>query len=201
MASINRAELFLELSAAEPILVREASRIVKEEYFDEAVAKMQNTFETDRVTQEIDGGIESSNISRTLRGAGPTENLYSFIGFEYGDKPTQPIRDILSPESPFGPQMKYVRGSQVKNLTFQFKITQPDLQEIYKETPMPWGKGLSWAKRIELGIAGLSHFQPLTDVGRSEGGIQVERVVNRAEFKPRKYLTKVIEAFWSKIPQ
>lgn len=94
MASINSSQLFLELSAAEPILVREATRIVQEQYFNEAVIAMQNTFESDKVTQEIDGGIESSNISRTLRGAGPTENLYAFIGFEYGDKPTQPIRDI-----------------------------------------------------------------------------------------------------------
>lgn len=200
MATINQRELFLELSTAEPILVREATRVVQEEYFQPAVIKMQEAFEKHSVTREIEGGAEERNISKTLRGGDATENLHSFIGFSQGDQPVQVIRDALDPNNEKGPKMKYIRGSQIDNLSFQFKITEPDIEGIYKETPIPWAPGLSWAKRIEQGIAGAKSFLAKSGYGRSEGGIQVKGEVTKAEFKPVKYLSKVIEAFRSKLP-
>jgi len=200
MATINQRELFLELSVAEPILVREASRVVQEEYFQPAVIKMQETFEKHPVTREIEGGTEERNISKTLRGGDATENLYSFIGFNQGDQPTQVIRDSLDPNNENGPKIKYIRGSQIDNFSFQFKVTEPNLENIYKETPIPWAPGLSWAKRIEQGIPGAKKFLAKEGYGRSEGGIQVKVEVAKAEFKPTKYLSKIIEVFRSKLP-
>jgi hypothetical protein len=200
MATINQRELFLELSVAEPILVREATVVLRENYFEPAVIKMQEAFEKHKVTQEIEGGVEERNISKTLRGGDATENLYSFIGFDQGDQPTQIIRESLDENSPNGPKMKYIRGSQIKNLSFQFKITEPNLKAIYEDTPIPWAIGLSWAKRIEQGIPGFKNFLAKEGYGRSEGGIQVKGKVSRAEFKPVKYLSKIIEVFRSKLP-
>ena len=45
-------------------------------------------FSSHPVTVELEGGVNASNISGTLGGRG---NLFTFIGFNAGDNPTQPI--------------------------------------------------------------------------------------------------------------
>lgn len=203
MADINRANVILELSVAEPILVKEAERLVRELYFDPAVKQLQKDFEDDKVTKEIEGGVDAKNISQTLAGNSYNahNNLYSFIGFEQDpDEVLQPIRDKLDPEDPGGPQLKYIRGSAKNNLEFQFQILGPNKDEIYKETPVPWGGGggLSWAERIELGMPGYIHFLNVSrkrEAGRSGGGVQIQGELPNRQYINRPYLSAIFRKF------
>jgi hypothetical protein len=151
--------------------------------FTNAVAVMKDEFETHPITQEIRGGETAANDSGTLRGGqGPTNNLFSFIGFENGTDPTKAIEPFLDPSSSkHGPQIAYVgKDRRGVSIRFQFKVKSPDEKEVWKATPLPWGKGfssLSWAKKIETGIQGFAAFLSRgmdNPPSRSHGGIQLK---------------------------
>ncbi len=161
--------------------------------FNEAVADLKDDFEQSDVTQELDRGIGSPNISHTLRGADAPENLYSFIGFTAGDKPTDEIRDRLEPTHSDGPKLR-LRGKDKRStaIRYQFVVDAPKEEKIWKATPLPWAPDMSWAKKIETGIAGFASFLPrfMGDPSRSGGGIQAKKkdgslqVLRNADFTP-----------------
>jgi hypothetical protein len=126
------------------------------------------------VTVEIENGPHALNTSGTLGGYG---NLFSFIGFNSGDKPINPIIDILEKTS--------IRFSERGILRATIFI--PTAQSIFSETPFTdWNEGRSWAKGIESGISGLGSYIKKYDSGRSEGGFQAkEKVGNRTRSDPR----------------
>lgn len=143
--------------------------------FDDAVQALKDDFENSEVTQEIDRGIGSPNISNTLRGGDAPESLYGFIGFHDGDNPTKAIRDRLDPTHPDGPKIR-LRGREQRRVSirYQFVVDAPKEDKIWKATPLPWAKQLSWAKKIEEGIQGFASFLPrfMGEPSRSGGGIQ-----------------------------
>ena len=55
------------------------------EKIDSSKALLLRDFDSHPVTKEIEGGAGSPNLSRTLGGYG---NLYTFIGFAFGSRPT-----------------------------------------------------------------------------------------------------------------
>ncbi len=176
------------------------------ELFDEAVTDLKGDFESSTVTQELDRGIGSPNISQTLRGADAPENLYSFIGFTAGTEPTEPIRDRLEPSHPDGPKMR-LRGREARStaIRYQFVVDAPKEEKIWKDTPLPWAPEMSWAKKIETDIPGFASFLPrfMGDPSRSEGGIQAKKkdgtpqILRGASFTPPEdgYLTGMFKRF------
>jgi len=154
---------------------------IKEEILEE--------FENHPITQEIKGGIEASNISNTLNGI---TNLYSFIGFENGDRPLDPIREELKKI-----KLKYTinnKGELVFNVEF------PTAKDIFKVTPMPWATGRSWAQGIEIGISGLGYYIKKVKNSRSGLGVQSEtQVRSGARFKNTKYISQLINSYTKKI--
>ena len=70
------------------------NQLYKKVYAKFLIKKQQliSDFENHSVTREIKQGPSSSNISGTLGGYG---NLYSFIGFEKGSRPVEPVRQAL----------------------------------------------------------------------------------------------------------
>jgi hypothetical protein len=200
MAKINRKQLLLELKVVEPILVKEAERVLRENYFDPAVEEMKREFLSHPVTQEIKNGVGSENLSNTL-GGGSKKDLFSFIGFNQGDDPILPILEKLDSKNESGPKLKYVRGSQKQNLEFVFKVESPDKEAIKRDTSVPWAEGLSWADRIEKGIPGLGYFLNRKDkVGsRSGGGIQIDNKLRDKKFRPVSYLSTIFKNFLKNI--
>jgi len=200
---MNEKQILKEISSqAGRILVREATAKVRETIFEPAIELMQEDFESHPITQEIKDGVSAENISNTIAGVnGETTNLFSFIGFEEGSDPIEPIYDFLREGNPNGPKMKYIRGSQIDNLVFDFTFQPPDIQAIYDATPMPWAGGISWADRIEKGIPGIGSF--LSKLGiksRSGGGIQTKSPLRRgARFQNTSYLSGIFSRFLSNI--
>lgn len=142
-------------------------------------------FKNHPVTAEIEAGPKATNISGTLRGKG---NLFSFIGFNSNDKPTQPIYRKLE-------QISLQSTSIAKDGRSKTFIFYPTAEEIFKVTPMPWAEGRSWAKGIETGISGFGAYLRKNDSGRSGAGIQTASKIQKGGFKNTKYISSMIKDF------
>ena len=172
----DRAMTMLVRGAMEPIV-------------EKASAKMSKAFEAHPVTQEINSGPLASNLSGTLGGKG---TLFSFIGFDSSDRPTQVISEIL----------KRKVGIKVNRVgdagRYKFSLEAPSLEEIYKETPIPWLSQSSWAEGIEKGISGLGFylFKPNGAAFSSSGtGLQSKTRVSSVSFSTTPYLEALLKNF------
>lgn len=195
---INQRELMLQLGNQEQVFRRVFDAETRDNVFLPAVEQMKEKFEDSDITLEIDGGIGASNQSHTLPGVkGEGANLTGFIGFEQGSNPTEEIRKRLDPAHPDGPKLERT-GVDKKNLVFQYKISGPNEKAIYANTPIPWAPGLSWAKRMEIGIAGLGKFlnKEMGEPSRSGAGIQIKNQLRGGQFKPRSYLSDIFKNFF-----
>ncbi len=205
---INTRQLMAELAVAEPILKKEADRVMKTTFFDPAVAQLKEDFFDSPVTQEIAAGVDARNVSNTLEGSfrdkeGDSHaNLTSFIGFDQSPAEVlAPIVQRLDPRHEDGPKLIY-KNMDRNRLAFRYEVSAPNESAIYDATPLPWTDGgdISWAKRIEQGIAGIGHFLNVKR-GRSGGGVQIEGdVPDRAgRFRPVPYLSQMFNNFLRRV--
>lgn len=164
--------------AAENIIKSEFEKI-KNQYIEE--------FLNHPVTTEIKGGISALNTSNTLGGI---TNLYSFIGFDEGSDPIEPIHQLLLRSN-----YRIIFNNQAIDATVIFDI--PTAKQIFDITPMPWAIGRSWARGIETGISGLGYYLKKTKNSRSGLGVQssTNQVRVGATFKNTKYISDLINRF------
>ena len=160
-------------------LIEDQFEKIKDKYIDE--------FLNHPVTQEIKGGISASNISGTLNNI---TNLYSFIGFDEGTDPIEPIEQLLEKSN-----YRIMYNSNSGQSTVIFDI--PTAAQIFAITPMPWAVGRSWARGIETGISGLGYYLKKVKNSRSGLGIQstIEQARTGASFKNTKYISDLINRF------
>jgi hypothetical protein len=151
---------------------------------EETKQQMIQEFMNHPVTEEIMNGYNSENISNTLGGYG---NLFSFIGFDFGDAPIMPIIDILE-------KTNVVFSRSGRNI-LTANITLPSAQDIFAKTPMPWASGRSWAKGIETGISGVGFYIQKYGQGRSEGGIQSNSKIRSGRFKNVPYISALLNKY------
>lgn len=176
--------------------IKEQVYELAQEYAEKNKQEMINEFDNHPVTKEIDNGPEASNISNTLAGDG---NLFSYIGFNETDNPTEIVRDILSKSVQVDQKAKITADS--KGLKINFPISGPTLSEIESQTPMPFEAGRSWVRGIEKGISGFSNyvFRKYIKGSRSSTGIQTESEIRTGSFKPTSYMKNILNKFYSKI--
>lgn len=149
--------------------------------------QMISAFNNHPVTVEINGGPNASNTSNTLSGVG---NLYSYIGFDKGDKPTLPILQKLERET----FLSSVIFS--KNGTFRVVVNNPTAADIFSVTPLPWAQGRSWAEGIEKGLSGFGlYLNQESELSRSGSGIQVKNKLRSGKFNNVSYISKIIKDF------
>lgn len=141
------------------------------------------------VTKEIMAGPTSSNISGTLGGYG---NLFSFIGFQKGTNPIDPIINLLN-QTTYNISRVSPRG-QIK-----LTIVMPSSNDIFNATPVPWAPGLSWAQRIETGMSGLGNYlNKSSSSSRSGSGVQSGKKARSGRFLNTKYITHFLKK-WQRI--
>tara|TARA_S200002703_G_scaffold158998_1_gene170928 strand:+ start:3004 stop:3588 length:585 start_codon:yes stop_codon:yes gene_type:complete len=158
--------------------------IVKKE-FDRIKKQMIDEFDAHPITQEIEMGIDAPNLSNTLNGI---TNLYSFIGFDSGSKPIDPIRQLLEKST-----FRISSGGKLL-ATATFEI--PTAKMIFTATPMPWADGRSWAKGIERGISGLGYYIKKRKNSRSGLGVQSQNKVRGGlKFQNTKYISALINKY------
>lgn len=161
------------------------------EQFEKIKEEMLSEFNSHPVTIEIEGGINAQNTSKTLS---DVTNLYSFIGFEQGDKPVEVIRQMLKKAS----YKKLIGKDSVINYTFEI----PTAQEIFLATPLPWETGRSWAKGIEEGISGLGYYIKQVKNSRSGLGVQSQNQVRKGvRFNNTQYISSLIKKYNKKIKE
>lgn len=176
--------------------IRDEIYSLAEEYAEKNKQEMLNEFDNHPVTKEIENGPDASNISNTLAGDG---NLFSYIGFNEGDNPTEVVRDILNNSVKVDSRAKISADS--KGLKINFPISAPTLSEIESQTPMPFEGGRSWVRGIEKGISGFSNyiFRKFIQGSRSGTGIQTESEIRTGSFKPTSYMKQILNKFYLKI--
>lgn len=164
-------------------------RQIQEKAIEKEFLKIKNNildeFNNHPVTREIDGGIDSQNVSGTLNGV---TNLYSFIGFNEGEEPTAVIRKLLEKS-----YYKISQGLSDGSAVITFEI--PTAQNIFDITPMPWALGRSWAKGIETGISGLGYYLKQVKNSRSGLGVQTRNQIRSGGFKNTRYISYLINKF------
>jgi len=158
-------------------------------------------YEEHEVTQEIEGGPGASNSSGTLSGI---TNLFSFIGFRQGSRPTEPVKKLIEQYTylRMNPRVKSVRGG----ILYTYTAVIPSLSDFYAAAPYPdnW-QGGSWLKGIEQGISGLNYLLRLPSRGRkldsrSGGAIQSQTQVRSSlKFENAKYFTFLYNKFTSRL--
>lgn len=173
--------------------VRKAIEIRLRPLFNQIRQEMLDEFTNHPITQEIDMGPKLGWNSPFLDGQG---DLFSFIGFNKDDNPTEPIKKML----------KGLRFYTVfsKGLDHKFEVRFfPTMDDISKVTPMPWAEGRSWAKGIESGISGLGSYLNIETKYdppnfRSTAGIQTKNKVRGGQFRPTKYLSDILNRYRAK---
>ncbi len=140
------------------------------------------------ITREIMGGPTASNSSGTLGGYG---NLFSFIGFDSGSNPIDPIVRLLD-------QTTYNFSNLSPRGVMKLTITLPSAKDIFGVTPLPWAPGISWAQRMEVGLSGLGQYlDKHSDKSRSGAGLQSKNKIRSGTFRNTSYISTFIKR-WSK---
>lgn len=189
--SIKRISDFITRKVKESKIVqfalRKAIEIRIRPLFNQIRQEMLDEFDNHPITQEIDMGPKLDYQSQFLRGYG---DLFSFIGFDRNDNPTEPIRKLIS-----GMRLFSVTS---KGLDWVYEVRNfPTSADIFAVTPMPWKSGKSWAKGIEEGISGLGRYLNIEyDKGRSGAGIQAKTAKSfRAAYQPTQYISALVNKY------
>lgn len=187
--SVNISSIKKKAMASKKI-EKKADEIVQKN-LNNASSIFLEEFDDHSITQEIENGPEASNSSGTLSGKG---NLFSFIGFNKGDAPISSLRLFLAKG------FSYKKIKKQSN-SFLYKINYPNIDKIKSITPMPWEGGRSWVDGVEKGISGLSQYiyKKFAAASRSGSGIQSRNFSKGYNFKPKKYLSEIIENFKNRL--
>jgi|LakMenE01Jun11ns_1017448.scaffolds.fasta_scaffold9958326_4 hypothetical protein len=143
-------------------------------------------FDNHPVTQEIENGNSSSNISGTLGGYG---NLFSFIGFKIGDNPILNVRNLLK-------NIRVIKKITIRNKMISFDVYVPTLDDFANKTKMPWQAGRSWLIDMEKYISGIgSYLYKKYDKGRSKTGLQSNFDYSSRSFQGVRYFSTMYKNF------
>jgi hypothetical protein len=153
--------------------------------FNKIRREMLKEFRNHPITVEIKAGPYAENTSGTLDGYG---NLFSFIGFDEGDNPTDVIEGLLS--------LSKIEYSGETQEGFLMKIYMPSKEQIFAETPLKWAPGRSWAEGIERGISGFGQYLNTEAVKSDSGtGIQIETKVRKGKYRNTQYISALLNKY------
>ena len=165
-------------------LKREAFARAKRQV-EKAKSLMLAEFDNHPITREIKAGPNATNSSGTLSGTG---NLFSFIGFDSGDKPITPVRRLLESST----KLRSVNVKKSGDLAFDVVIELPSREELEQASPLPWAAARSWIIGVEHGLSGLGQYLVQPGAGRSGGGIEIKGKIRSGKFKNSKYVSQIL---------
>jgi hypothetical protein len=192
---VNWDSIGKKFSNAARIKATPAARKKAYNLFYRAKSKLIRRFDTHLVTLEIEAGPSSSsrNISGTLDGYG---NLFSFLGFDNGSRPTQVIREALINE------VYYVNNPTFRNNKWYYKVFYPSRKRIEALTDPALSRpnwSPNWVDLVEHGAPGIVNYLNLKKSNRNSAsnyGFQAPYEINDdLEFKPRPYITELLANF------
>jgi hypothetical protein len=181
---------------------RQVAQLIKEDFekriersFNNIKSAMITEFMNHPITKEIQEGSRGSNSSGTLGGYG---NLFTFIGFDAGTYPIDPIRKEFEKI-----KIEFVGFNDI-GVKWNFYMPAP--QDIWDVTPMPWAEGRSWAKGIETGISGLGwyYYSQSREFPQSHSGPAIQfknQIRKKVRFKNTSYISNILTRYEKKFSQ
>lgn len=150
-------------------------------------------FDNHPVTKEIEAGPDPS--VKSISGSLSEGNLFSFLGFNFGDNPTREVRNVLEDDVRLATGVR--RESDSSKARFRFSLRIPN-QRINEVAKLPWQAGKSWVNAVQQGLSGFNHYLWKKFIGaksRSFYGIQTDGTVkNREESsKPVEYINQIFD--------
>ena len=152
-------------------------------------------FEDHPVTQEILAGNTAENSTGLLGGHG---NLFSFIGFDEGSNPIDPLSSIFRRRISYSIKRTNDYGG------FNVSINIPEKAELERVAKVDWLKGRSWIDGIERGLAGLNRYLYDEDYGfdnsLSGTAVQTKHVLRMGvTYKKTSYVSKILSDFKNRL--
>jgi len=148
--------------------------------FDLKKEKFLEEFDRHLVTEELNRASDDPTASSYFLPAGHG-NLFSFLGFNQGEKPALVLREHLNDKIKPDPNKKS-RKTTIKNdqMIVTSRVLIPTLTEVNdamaKQSPLQWSPGRSWTEHLSRGITGFGQFVAnlfkSPKPSRSGGGIQ-----------------------------
>jgi hypothetical protein len=189
--SIDLAQFRLDILSSGEIAVM--AEVEAQKVLNEQKETLIREFNEHPVTKEIESGPDAANSSGTLGGKG---NLFSFIGFDDTDTPTQPVKKLLS-EIELG-SLKRNSGKNV----FEFNVKIPSNEEFESATKMPWESGRSWLFDVERAISGLGNYlYGKFKNSRSGTGVETSESITSKTFMPVSYFATMLDKFIQNLKQ
>lgn len=193
--NINRNLLLKEFQKFDLSSIQEEAAKIAEVEINKIRQEVLNDFENHPVTKEIEAGPDAENISATLNGIG---NLSSYIGFSQNETPIEPVKNILKT---IKIDSRVKKNNTFDGISFDFNVIAPSIDEIESVGKLPFEPGQSWIKGIENGISGFGAYiyAKMFKKSRSGKAIQSQSSFRQGAFRPVKYLSSIMEKFYSKI--
>lgn len=192
---INKLVLLKELKSFDLSSLKEQALKQAQEEINKIKQELLEDYNDHPVTKELEAGVDSENISQTLNGIG---NLTTYIGFQDGANPTEPVRDKLKTVS-LNAKGKILNSDS--DLSFEFDVVAPSIEEIENVGLLPFEQGNSWIKGIENGISGFGSYiyGRMFKNSRSGKGIQGRKTFRQGNFRPVRYVSEIMNEFYAKI--
>ena len=163
---------------------------------NKAFREFIHEFKVHPVTMEITAGPYASNISGTLGGYG---NLFSFIGFEDGENPTQEVEAYIFTKL----RQKVSILPNSRQGGWRVVVATPSLDDIASFTPIPWATGRSWVVGIHAGISGLGQYMYSSRGSkyntRSGTAFQVDARLRGGKFQNVPYMIPLLRSLEKKL--
>jgi hypothetical protein len=193
--AIDKSVLYQELKNFDLSSVKKEARKIAEQELSKLEQELINDFENHPVTRELEAGVESENISQTLNGNG---NLTTYIGFTPDANPTEPIKEILKTVELNSKEEQIIKGD---NLSFEFQVTAPSIEEVESVGYLPFEPGQSWIKGIENGISGFGAYiyGKMFPNSRSGKGLQSKKSFRQGAFISVRYISEIMTKFYLKV--
>tara|TARA_Y100000592_G_C5475033_1_gene321800 strand:+ start:1042 stop:1632 length:591 start_codon:yes stop_codon:yes gene_type:complete len=188
---VNMDEILLKVSKSSKVRNKVNKVITRK--LETIKRETLNEFDQHPVTREIMGGPGATNSSGTLGGYG---NLFSFIGFSSGQRPTSMLKQAIGSTINF----RFLKSvAKKRNINFNFLIKVPTMDLIHNASPMPW-EGGSWVKGVEEGMSNFSFYMyKKFNAGRSGMGLQADHELRKAIFTPKAYVSEILQNFKRKV--
>jgi len=193
--SINRSVLMKSLKSFDLSSIKDQALQQAQEEMSKIKQELLEDYNDHPVTRELEAGADSENISQTLNGIG---NLTTYIGFQEGSNPTEPVRDKLNTVT-LNPKGKVSNSDS--NLSFEFDVIAPSIEEIEAVGSLPFEQGNSWIRGIENGISGFGAYiyGRMFKNSRSGKGLQGRRTFRQGNFRPVSYMNEIMTKFYAKV--
>ena len=201
---INYRNLRIEIDRQSKDAIYRKVKPLMQAEFEARKQVVLDEFDAHPVTQELEAGPDaSSQFIDTAHGG----NLYSFLGFNAGENPTEAIRKVLQEDLRLNISQT-TREVHQNTIIFKTPVRMPTLttfhDKVGSQVPLEW-TSRSFTDLLERGITGFGQY--LFDTIRNFGGasrsgpaIQINKGTLRGGSAPRiKYVSEFLARFRSLI--